>query len=220
MIERIRVPVCALLAFCALNVFAQDGGETKLDDILLKMEAADKKVDTAEITYVQEIFYSATKEKQTITGNLKYKKPGSIVIEQKTPQKQMIYIDGKKVTVYTPENSQAVVDNWKDMVNGDFTASSMVNFAGNWKTIRKDNEINYAGEDDNNYIINISPLCKNEWNMQLHVDKNTFLAKKAVVTAAGLMANVDISQYKVNPGFKKDVFKFTPPAGVEIIELN
>lgn len=219
MIKKISFFVFAAMAVCSVNVFAQADGK-KLDDVLAKMEAVDKKINTAEITYTQEIFYSATKEKQVITGNLKYKKPDNIFIVQKTPQEQMVYIDGKKITIYTPENSQAVVDSWKDVVNGDFTPTSMVNFSSNWKSIQKDNTITYVGEDDQNYIISVAPAKKNEWNMQLHVDKTTMLPKKAIVTAAGLIVNVDISDYKVNQSFKKDIFKFTAPAGVEVIELN
>lgn len=219
MFKRISFFVFAVIAAFTVNAFAQTN-EIKLDEVLAKMEAVDKKVDTAEISYTQEIFYSATKEVQKITGNLKYKKPNSIVITQKTPQDQIVYIDGKKITVYTPENSQAVIDNWKDVINGDFTPTSMVNFGSNWKALKKDNSMNYVGEDDNNYILEIAPEKKNEWNMQLHVDKTTMLPKKAIVTAAGLVATVEISEYKVNQNFKKDIFKFTAPSGVEVIELN
>ncbi|MCL2144212.1 MAG: outer-membrane lipoprotein carrier protein LolA [Endomicrobia bacterium] len=217
--KKINIFAFAVLTVFSMNAFAQTN-EIKLNDVLAKMEAVDKKMDAAEITYTQEIFYSATKETQNITGNLKYKKPNSIFIVQKTPQEQRIYIDGKKITIYTPENSQAVVDNWKDVINGDFTPTSMVNFGSNWKTIRKDNSINYIGEDEKNHIIEIVPAQKNEWNMQLHVDKTTMLPAKAVVTAAGLVVNVNIGEYKVNRNIKKDVFKFTAPEGVEIIELN
>jgi outer membrane lipoprotein carrier protein len=203
-----------------LSNIALEDNEVKLNEILSKMEAVDKKVNTAEISYSQEIFYSSTKEKQNITGNLKYKKPNSIFIVQKTPQEQRVYINGKKVTIYTPENSQAVVDSWKDAVNGDFTAASMVNFNGNWKAVKKDNTVKYVGEDDNNYIIEIAPVKKNEWAMQLYVDKASLLASRAIVTAAGLAVVVDILDYKVNPNFKKDIFKFTAPQGVEVIDFN
>jgi Outer membrane lipoprotein-sorting protein len=213
------IPVFALVSVFALNAFAQSS-EEKLNEILTKMELSDKKITTAEITYSQEIFYSATNETQKITGNLKYKKPDSIFIVQKMPQEQRIYIDGKKITVYTPDNSQAVIDNWKNMINGEFTPTSMVNFGGNWKTISKDNNISYVGEDDKNYIISISPAKKNEWNMQMHIDKESMRPSKAIVTAAGLIVNVNLTQYTINQNFKKDIFKFTAPEGVEIIQLN
>ncbi|MDR1195542.1 MAG: outer membrane lipoprotein carrier protein LolA [Endomicrobium sp.] len=212
----------ALLVFCAA-AFSQEqekDNEAKLNEIISKMEAVDKKVNTAEISYSQGIFYSSTKEKQNITGNLKYKKPDNIFIVQKTPQEQRVYINGRKITIYTPENSQAVTDNWKDAVNGDFTSASMVNFSGNWKAVKKENNVKYVGEDDKNYILEITPIKKNEWNMQLHVDKTSMLASKAIVTAAGLVVRVDISDYKVNPNFKKEIFKFTAPEGVEVIEFN
>ena len=209
----------AVLSVFAMNVFAQSN-EAKLNEILAKMEAVDKKIDTAEITYTQEILYSTTKETQQITGVLKFKRPNNIFIVQRTPQEQRIFIDGKRVTIYTPENAQAVVDNWKDVISGDFTPVSMVNFGSNWKTIKKDHIISYIGEDENNYILEISPAKKKDWNMQLHADKSTMRPVKAIVTAAGLVASVTITDYKINQDIKKDIFKFKAPEGVEVIELS
>jgi len=205
--------------FCA-NVFAQESGESKLNEILSKMEEVDKKVNTLEVNYTQEIVYSATNEKQHISGNLKHKKPNSIYIVQKTPQEQRIYIDGKKITIYTPENSQAVIDNWKNVINGDMAPASLVSFGSNWKTIKKDNIIKYAGEDEKNYILELSPAAKKDWTMQMYVSKDTYYPQKAVVTAAGVTVNVDLINYKINQEFKKDIFKFEAPSGVEVIKLN
>ena len=219
MIKRTAVFVLAVFLFSATAAFAQSA-DTKISDILSKMETVDKTINTAEIIYTQEIVYTATNEKQNITGNLKYKKPGNVFIEQKTPQKQMVYIDGKKIIIYTPENYQAVADNWKDVISGDFAPVSLVHFGGNWKNMRKDNKISYSGEDEVYYFVDISPVNKNDWNMRLNVDKNSFLPKRAVVSMPGVNVNVDISDYKINPVLKKDIFKFTTPDGVELIELD
>lgn len=211
--------VAVLLSFGSVSIFAQTN-EEKLNDVLSKMEAADKKINTLEVDYSQEVFYSATNEMQKVEGNLKYKKPNDIFIVQKTPQEQRIYIDGKKITIYTPENAQAVTDNWKNIVNGDFAPASMVSFGSNWKNIKKDNVINYIGEDTENYILQIYPSQKKEWTMEMYVSKTTFYPRKAVVNAAGLSVNVDMSNYKINQSFKKDIFKFSAPEGVEVIKLN
>lgn len=207
----------ALILTFAINAPAQDD---KIDGILVKMEEADKKINAIEVDYTQEIFYSATNETQNITGNLKYKKPENIFIVQRTPQEQHIYIDGKKITIYTPENEQAVVDNWKNMLNGDFAPASLVSFGSSWKELKKENSINYIGEDEDNYIIELYPANKKDWTMQMYVSKNTLYPQKAVVTAPGLLVKVDLKNYKVNPNLKKDTFKFTPGKDVEVIKLN
>ena len=141
----------ALVFSCAVNVSAQFNND-KINDILMKMEAADKKINSLEADYTQEVFYSATDETQNVIGNIKYRKPENIFIIQKTPQEQHIYIDGKKITVYTPENEQAVIDNWKNVINGDFAPASLINFGSSWRELKKENTINYIGEDTENYI--------------------------------------------------------------------
>ncbi|MDR1695864.1 MAG: outer membrane lipoprotein carrier protein LolA [Endomicrobium sp.] len=204
---------------CAASAFAQDGGKN-LEDILKGMEESDKKINTLEVDYTQQVFYKTTNEKQTITGNLKYKKPSNIFIVQKTPQEQRIYIDGKKITVYTPENSQAVTDSWKNAVNGDFAPAAMVSFGSNRANISKDNDIILEGEEGGNYVLGVSPKAKKEWHMKIYVSKETLYPQKAVISADGLEINVDLTQYKTNLDFKKDLFKFKAPEGVEIIKLN
>ncbi len=218
--SKILFVLAAVLMFSPLCALAQDDNSEKLNQILLKMEEADKNITALEVNYTQEVFYSATSETQKINGNLKYKKPNNIFIVQKTPQEQRIYIDGKKITIYTPENSQAVVDNWKNMINSDFAPASMINFGSNWRDLKKDNAINYVGEDKDNYVIELYPAKKKEWVMQMSVSKETYYPVKAVVTAAGLAVNVELSTYKLNPNFKKDIFKFSAPEGTEIIKLN
>jgi outer membrane lipoprotein carrier protein len=214
------VYAAALLAAAGFiqNVFCQDNSQ-KLKEVLSKMEESDKNVKTFETDFTQDIFYSATGETQNITGKLKYKKPDNIYIEQKVPQEQKIYIDGKKVTVYTPENAQAVIDDWKNIINGDFAPASIISFGGNWKSISKDNVINYIGEDNNGYIIEVYPSAKKEWTMQMNVSKITNYPYKATVLSSGLIVTVNLSNAKTNQIFKKDAFKFTPPDGVEVIKL-
>ncbi|MDR1941463.1 MAG: outer-membrane lipoprotein carrier protein LolA [Endomicrobium sp.] len=206
------------LAFFAPSVFAQSN-EEKLKDVLAKMEEADKAVKTFETDYSQEIFYTATGEKQLINGNLKYKKPDGIFITQKAPQEQKIYISGGKITVYTPENDQAVIDDWKNMINGDFAPASLISFGSGWKDIQKNNAIDYAAEDEDNYILEIYPNSKKEWTMQIYVSKKTFYPVKAIVLSGGISVNVSLANVKTNQNFKKDIFKFKAPEGVEVIKL-
>ncbi|MCL2485568.1 MAG: outer membrane lipoprotein carrier protein LolA [Endomicrobia bacterium] len=216
--KKIIFTVFFITCFCAA-AFAQSGGNN-LDYVLKNMEEADKKVNTLEVDYVQEVIYEFTNEKQKITGNLKYKKPSNIFVVQKTPQEQRIYIDGKKITMYTPENSQAIIDNWKNVVNGDFAPAAMVSFGSNWKNISKDNDISLIGEDENNYILLVAPKSKRDWNMKMFVSKKTFYPQKALVDSDGIIISVDLTSYKTNLDFKKDFFKFNAPEGVEIIKLN
>ncbi|MCL2390543.1 MAG: outer membrane lipoprotein carrier protein LolA [Endomicrobia bacterium] len=217
-----KIIFAALFVSClCVPVFAQTNGDGKTIDYVLKnMEEADKKINTLEVDYVQEIFYNTTNEKQKITGNLKYKKPSNIFIAQRTPQEQKIYIDGKKITIYTPENSQAVVDTWKNVVSGDFAPASIISFGSNRANISKDHDIILIGEDDDHYIVGISPKSKKDWDMKLFVSKKTFYPQKASVSTDGLLINVDLTQYKTNVDLKKDLFKFNAPEGVEIIKLN
>lgn len=209
-----------IITVFSLNAFAQSGsGDEKINDILSKMEIADKKINNLEVNYTNEIFYLATNETQKIEGNLKYKKPDDIFIVQRSPQEQNIYINGNKITTYIPENSQAIIDNWKNVLNADLPIASIVNFSSQWKDIKKENIINFISEDADIYIIEISPLNSKDWTMQMHISKSNMYPKKAIVNGEGFTININLTNYKINQKFQKDLFKFTAPEGTEIIKI-
>lgn len=205
------------IIFFAKVLFAQD---SKTIEILNEMEKADKEVNSLEVSYSQEILFLTTNEKQQITGNLKYKKPNLVYIVQKTPQEQKIYIDGKTITIYTPENMQAVVDNWKNVISGDFSPASIVSFGSNWKILGKENEIKYVYENLESFILDVSPKVKPQWDMKLTVSKETYRPQKAVFSTAGIKITIIMKDYKTNPDLSKIVFKFKAPENVDVINLN
>lgn len=72
--------------------------------------------------FVQTIFFESTGEKQKNIGTIFLKKPASIYIIQRAPQEQRIYINGKIITIYTPNERQVIIDIWKNSVDRSFFA--------------------------------------------------------------------------------------------------
>ncbi|MDR0800495.1 MAG: outer-membrane lipoprotein carrier protein LolA [Endomicrobium sp.] len=216
----VALTVCVAIVFVLpIGVFAQIK-DNSLNDILKKMEEAEKKINTLKADYTRSIFFESTKERQEFAGTLFLKKPDSIYIKQKTPQEQRIYIDGKNITVYVPENEQAVIDDWKNVADGDFAPAAIISFGSNWRKIKKTNVISFGGENEKYVVIKVNPMRNKDWNVKIYVSKTTMYPGKAVIESDGVKAEIIFKSYTLNPALDKNIFKFNASVGVEIIKLN
>jgi outer membrane lipoprotein carrier protein len=199
--------------------FAQMSSD-KLSSLLLKMEEVDKKINTLKADYTQTIFFESTKEKQEVLGTIYLKKPGSIYINQRAPQEQQIYIDGKNITIYTPDNGQAVIDNWKNVIDGDFAPVSIVSFGSSWREIKKTNKISFGGESEKYIVVKIEPVRNKDWNIKIYISKTTMYPSKAVSESNGAKVKIIFKNYTINPLLDKNMFKLNVSDEVEVIKLN
>ncbi|GHT71805.1 hypothetical protein AGMMS49950_09110 [Endomicrobiia bacterium] len=199
--------------------FAQTSTD-KLPSLLLKMEEADKKINTLKADYTQSIFFKSTKEKQEMSGTIYLKKPGSIYIDKKTPQKQYIYIDGKNITTYTPDNGQEIIDKWKNVIDDDFTPVTIVSFGSSWREIKKTNKISFGGEDEKYIVIRVESLKNNSQTIKIYISKATMCPCKTVLESDGTKVEIIFKSYTVNPPLDKNIFKLNVSNEVEVIKLN
>ena len=216
----IAAMICvAIVLVLPIGVLAQIE-DNSLSDILKKMEEAEKKINTLKADYTRSIFFESTKEKQEFAGTLFLKKPDSVYINQRTPQEQRIYIDGGNITIYVPENEQAVIDDWKNVIDKDFTPATIISFGSNWRKIKRTNVISFGGENEKYVVIKINPMKNEDWNIKIYVSKTTMYPGKAVIESDGVKSEIIFKSYILNPMLDKNIFKFNALAGVEIIKLN
>ncbi|MDR3196216.1 MAG: outer-membrane lipoprotein carrier protein LolA [Endomicrobium sp.] len=208
-----------VLMFFSCNVLAQESNVVVLFDFLARLEQSDKKTNTIKAKFVQTVFFESTGEKQEIVGTVFLKKPDSIYITQRTPQEQRIYINGKTITVYTPNERQAVVDAWKNSVDSDFSPASIVGFGSSWRELKKANDISLEGYDDNHVIIKIQPFKNKNFNAKIYIEKESMRPDRAIVNSEGLKIEIVFKNYIVNSELSVNIFKFKAPNNVEIIKL-
>jgi chaperone LolA len=191
----------------------------KLSSLLIKMEEADKKINTLKADFTQTTFFESTKEEQEISGTIYLKKPESIYIDKRTPQKQHIYIDGKNITTYTPENDQAIIDKWNNVIDGDFAPITIVSFGSSWREIKKTNKITLDSQDEEYNVIAVDPLKNKGWNIKIYISKTTMHPCKAILKSGGTKVEIVFKNYVVNPILDKNMFKLKVSGKVEIINL-
>ena len=106
------------LLFVYVSVaFCQEATKQNIDTILSNLEKQDSKIKDLQANYLQKLTYLSTNEQFNCEGIFKHKKQNYIYLEQTKPAKQYTYIDGKNITTYVPDNRQAIVEKWKDVIN-------------------------------------------------------------------------------------------------------
>jgi outer membrane lipoprotein carrier protein len=199
--------------------FTQTSG-TKINTFFAQMEDVGKTVNTLKADYTQKIFFISTQEKQESSGTLFLKKPTSIYIQQRVPQERHLYIDAKNITIYTPENEQAVIDSLNNIFNDDFVPATIINLGNNWRKIKKTNLISLIEDSEKHTVITITPVENKNCSIKIYISKTNMYPIKATAESEGVISEIIFRNYVINPAFDKNIFKFNVPDNVEIIKLN
>lgn len=187
--------------------------------IIKSMETKEATIVDMSIDYTQTIVYFSTGEKQSTRGEIKMK-DANIYMYQRQPKHQHTYIDGKKIITYIPANKQAVVDNWKDVLENDVLLATALNFSKNYKRAKLEYFISLIVQTDNEYCLMVKSVQeKADWKLYLNVDTKTFLVNSAVFENNNFKVEVKLSNYRLNTGLSDSIFKFTLPKDIELVEL-
>jgi outer membrane lipoprotein-sorting protein len=200
------------------NVLAKESDDALLD-FLIKLEQSEKEARIVKAEFVQTIFFGSTGEKQKIVGTVFLEKPNSIYITQQTPQEQRIYINSKIMTVYMPDEKQAIVNSWENSFDKDFSPADIINFGSSWRELKKDYEIFFDAYDNDCVIIKIQGLKNKNFYVKIYFSKLNMHPEKAIVNSPGLNVKIVLKNYIINPRVSSDTFKFKSPDDVEVIKL-
>lgn len=209
-----------LLLFVTSNVFCQQTKQQDIDNIFSKLEKQDSTIKDLQADYFQTLTYLTTDEQFKSEGIFKHKKPNFISLTQTKPSKQFTYIDGKHITTYVPDNKQAIVEKWKDVINSDMLLTSVFKFIKNWKTFKKEYIVELKEETKVDYSFLIKPInSKENWNMTITVSKSSSLITSTSFNNGNFIVDVKLTNYKLNNNYSNDIFKFIAPKNVDVIEL-
>lgn len=209
------------LLFVYVSVaFCQETAKQDIDNILSNLEKKDSSIKDLQANYFQTLTYLSTNEQFDCEGIFKHKKQNYIYLEQTKPTKQYTYIDGKHITTFVPDNKQAIVEKWKDVINSDMLLTSVFKFVKNWKTFKKDYIVELKEETKVDYSFSIKPInSKEKWNMNITISKSSSLITSTSFNNGNFIVDVKLTNYKLNNNYSNDIFKFVTPKNVDVIEL-
>ena len=164
--------------------------------------------------FVQQVYTSQGKLKETSSGQVQLSVPRLFRWEYTSPYPQLIVADGEKVWIYDPDLAQVTV-----RPQGLEEQSSPL--AALFEPARLDAMfvVEESGSAGGLSWLKLTPKEGREASFRsarLGFD-GASLVKMEVVDAIGQRTEIKFAEWERNPGFAADTFKYTPPKGVDVI---
>lgn len=130
-------------------------------------------------------------------GKIFGKTPSQVKWDYQNPLKKEIYMRDNEVVIYEPSLEQVSYSRLKDKTD----------FISIIKSAKK--------QDDGAYHTKVEGV-----EYKLFVDKNDKPERIEFVDSMGAKTTLKLSNVKLNKNINESIFNFTPPQGVEIVELK
>ena len=200
------------------NLFAAEG--PSLAEILSRMEKADESSGAVRFNFTQKITFTLTGETQTRRGEMIFKKPDHIRIDQKKPAEQLMVSDGKTIRVYTPSYAQVVVDKWSNWRKNNELAYTFLSITKSFVQFESQYNFNYVSKSERGFELTLKPKKSGLPEMRLVVDVSSYMPVRTEVILDSAVIASDIEGLEVNPPIDSDAFKLSVPKKTKIIDLK
>jgi outer membrane lipoprotein carrier protein len=148
-------------------------------------------------------------------GTLAFEKPNHMRWDYAPPDKQVIVGDGETLWIYQPDEKQVI----KAPLGEAFQASTPISFLAGLGQLDRDFATSLEREDAERWVLRLVPR-KDEGlgTLTLVVRKPDATIEEARVTdALGTTTRLRLSAEKRNERLDPGLFRFTPPAGVDVV---
>lgn len=163
----------------------------------------------------QQVFDSRGKVKETTSGRVALSAPRLFRWEYQRPHEQLIIADGSKVWMYEPDLEQATV-----RAQGPEEQNSPLTALINPALLEQQYDLSEeAAQRDGLQWLSLTPKRETEASFQYAAlgFAGQGLARMEITDAVGQRTVITFSGWKRNPSLAASTFRFTPPAGTDVI---
>jgi outer membrane lipoprotein carrier protein len=191
-----------------------------LDDCVRGLEQRYRSMQDLSARFDQETLIGSLKRVEKGAGMVYFKKSGKMLWEYTQPAVQKIYLDGKNLWFYLPEDKQ-VLKNDMSRMPSDITLDL---FAGKLKIKEKFTVRMVPGDAraaNDAVVLQLIPKTPhpNLKSLTLWVDRrNYYITRSSLEDEIGNRTQLTFSAIAIDTGLSDSLFIFTPPPGVEIYE--
>lgn len=186
-------------------------GAARADSLdTLKSFVAD--VKTGRASFIQTVTSPDGAKKKSSSGSFEFSRPNRFRFDYAKPYEQLIVGDGQKVWLYDADLNQVTVRPFNEALG----ATPAALLAGS--AIDKDFQLKALPDDGGLQWVQAVPKSKDAGVQSLKVGfRGKELAAVEIVDAFGQRSRLDFAQVESNPNLAAERFRFTPPAGADVI---
>jgi outer membrane lipoprotein carrier protein len=199
-----------LFLIIVVNVtYAQDAQE-----IIKNVQSKYNSIKDAQATFSQSVRYSSGSN-QSSSGTIYIQKGDKYRIESKN---EVIVTDGVTSWSYSKKKRQVVIDNYKNDGNTFSPNKFLFNYPENFYSDFDGTETVSGSEC---YLLKLSPRHKGSVkSAKIWVDKEESLIRKITINSSESSTTYILKKITLDAGLSSSKFTFSPPEGVEVIDLR
>lgn len=210
----------AALALAASPAAAQGAAAPGANDIVDRVQAHYQGVSDFRASFVQSVAHKLFPGRlERSYGSVAFGKGGLMRWEYARPEKKLFVYDGATLWVYEPEVPQA----FRATANADRLRRALAFLSGEGK-IRESyraEKLDAARHGFSGHVLKLTPLEKGSpfARVELYVDAGDYhVVRSVVVDHEGNRNRFDFTDAARNTGAARELFTFTPPEGVPVID--
>ncbi len=201
--------VLAIILFSCNISFSQDAQE-----IIKNVQSKYNNIKDAQATYSHSIRYSSGST-QSSSGTIYIQKEEKYRIESKN---EVIVTNGITSWSYYKKKKQVVIDNYKNDGNTFSPNKFLFNYPENFYSDLEGTETVSGAEC---YILKLTPRNKGSVkSAKIWVDKEQNLIRKITINSSESSSTYTLKKITLDAGISSSKFTFSPPEGVEVIDLR
>jgi outer membrane lipoprotein carrier protein len=214
MIQLVKYGV--FIAIAASLGHAQENNLTA-KDVTDRMQNRYEMIDDATAAFTKHVKLGFSDIEQTYSGNIMIKKPAKFRMEA---ENETIVTDGVTVWLYSPVNNQVIVDRYKENQNSISPENFLLNLPQNYYAtllaVGKEKNsrtatVKLVPKDDRSFVKSVKIIVEQgSWNVQ-SID---------ILDVNDTETTYTIKQLKLNTNLSDRVFVYTPPPGIEVVDLR
>lgn len=193
-----------------------------IEQIVQKLQGSYERTEDLSADFVHETTVKSIKQTQKEQGRFFFKNPNNVLWDYSKPSGKKLIVNSEKAWLYLQE--EKVVYTKKS--NSIFESQLLINFFSGTGKLNNDFLIDYdksgAVDATGNYRLFFTPREKVSVfsGLKLVIDKETFyILQLSFNDAFGNTTRLGFYNIRLNTGLKENLFRFKPPAGVQIFEV-
>lgn len=174
-----------------------------------------KKLDDTEARFVQHTHDGQGSLLQTQSGKIYLKHPNKFRWESEPPYQQLLLTNGKTLWQYDEDLEQVTVQKLDQRIS----STPALLLSGNSKGLLEEYDI-YAEElQEEDHFVLIPKRSDSLFDrLRMEFNEKGLLQRMVIKDEVGQKTVINLSQFKTKQGLSDQMFVFTPPEGVDVIE--
>ena len=205
-----------LIGTLALLLLTSPASADALKDALSRLQARYETTKTLAADFRQTIESPTLATPLESKGTVAFEKPNRMRWEYEKPDPQLIVGDGETLWIYQPEDKQAI----KAPLGEVFQTTTPVSFLAGLGHIDRDFNATLERDEAERWVLRLVPKKeKSIGTLVLMVRKSDAGVDEARVTdSLGTTTRLVLSGEKRNVDLDPELFRFTPPPGVDVVK--